>query len=639
MCNANPFDSMITIDCGTTYTKVEVETIGRPRIMRTQSSRPTSWSKVNVLDDTKFFSPKLWIDNILDQIYIAINSMENSHTRTPFISIASVSPVFVAFSPRDPNNAIAIPYWHDCVTNLKLQSMSRLERLVSQAAKGIGKQVFITDMVGYITYQLTNCYTINNTALKEASISYSELCQILEANRITIPEFGIPGTPLSNPLKKHHVFSAETNPLVCIGASDSYCVAMLARKVSLTSNAIYLGTFASLLATNASDTVSRTETEIEYNWLVSLPRFGIYLEQFANYMTREESTINAIKEIDLNAKITRESSKVCWPFLSAPVWDDKRVSKGGQTWRNIDGQPFIGEFTSGCALSLLEAPGYAFLAKVGEYMESTCSMTICGGGASSTVWTEVLSSVLNMRLRVPLAPNLSAALIPRILANLYSERYNIPCLGRDLLWRIRDVHPIQYDHQRTRRIAMAKNIYSSSENDYLGSSIDLSSCTWADLAKLAKDIVNRSGELTQYRVGQVELSISYCAVFCQNQHEYDVFQNLASSVGILANDTATGPVFAVPTIYTDFGNLNILKIRKPDETRPERGDGDFKVDNYSNFKEIWLNEKGFSLIERKDFEMIELMDDDFSDVRAYFSNPPVETHGNLPEALKQLKDK
>jgi len=68
----------------------------------------------------------------------------------------------------------------------------------------------------------------------------------------------------------------------------------------------------------------------------------------------------------------------------------------------------------------------------------------------------------------------------------------------------------------------------------------------------------------------------------------------------------------------------LLKIRKPDPTRPELGDADFTVENYPEFKQRHLSKTGFSLIQkRKDFEMLELADPKFH-VRAYFSNPPLD---------------
>jgi hypothetical protein len=66
-----------------------------------------------------------------------------------------------------------------------------------------------------------------------------------------------------------------------------------------------------------------------------------------------------------------------------------------------------------------------------------------------------------------------------------------------------------------------------------------------------------------------------------------------------------------------------LKIRKPDATRFERGDADFTIIDYPNFKSNYLANPGFKLIERKGFEMIELIDSAFN-ARAYFSNPTLD---------------
>jgi len=85
-----------------------------------------------------------------------------------------------------------------------------------------------------------------------------------------------------------------------------------------------------------------------------------------------------------------------------------------------------------------------------------------------------------------------------------------------------------------------------------------------------------------------------------------------------------GPVYHIQPIKTVSGNLKLLKIRKPDSTKPELGDADFTVGNYSEFKKKHLSKTGFKLIpKREDFEMIELVDSKF-DVRAYFSHPPLD---------------
>ena len=64
----------------------------------------------------------------------------------------------------------------------------------------------------------------------------------------------------------------------------------------------------------------------------------------------------------------------------------------------------------------------------------------------------------------------------------------------------------------------------------------------------------------------------------------------------------------------------MLKIRRPDPKRPERGDADFTVSDYQTFKKTQLGKPGFGLIERTNMEMLELVDPDF-DVLAYYSHP------------------
>lgn len=93
-------------------------------------------------------------------------------------------------------------------------------------------------------------------------------------------------------------------------------------------------------------------------------------------------------------------------------------------------------------------------------------------------------------------------------------------------------------------------------------------------------------------------------------------------IGEVILDTKTGPLFKIALLDTVAGNLKLVKIRKPDETRPERGDADFTINNYPKFKKEFLNKEEFKLIEREKFEMIELMDSKFN-VRGYFSNPPL----------------
>ncbi len=68
---------------------------------------------------------------------------------------------------------------------------------------------------------------------------------------------------------------------------------------------------------------------------------------------------------------------------------------------------------------------------------------------------------------------------------------------------------------------------------------------------------------------------------------------------------------------------SLLKIRKPDSTRTQRKDADFTLENYEEFKEKYSGDtEHFKIIERENFEIIELRDSKFQ-VLSYFSNPPL----------------
>jgi len=144
---------------------------------------------------------------------------------------------------------------------------------------------------------------------------------------------------------------------------------------------------------------------------------------------------------------------------------------------------------------------------------------------------------------------------------------------------------------------------------------------------LVQDIVRESSRLKDKYTDQKNAKVNYACVFCQSDEEYNDFLNLANQLGEVFKETRTGPLFLID-LDTESGKLKLLKIRKPDEARKERGDADFTVDDYFSFKKTHLSKSGFSLIEREDFEMIELIHPNFN-VRTYFSNPPLDQQFGL----------
>ncbi len=138
-----------------------------------------------------------------------------------------------------------------------------------------------------------------------------------------------------------------------------------------------------------------------------------------------------------------------------------------------------------------------------------------------------------------------------------------------------------------------------------------------DIKTLIKNIVKQACILKDKHTDEKNALVNYACIFSQNKQEYEELLEAANKIGTIIKQTPTGPLFKVQ-IETDSGKLQLLKIRIHDPTRSERGDADFTVSNYQDFKK---KHSDLKLITRENFEMIELMDPEFN-VRVYFSNPP-----------------
>lgn len=148
-----------------------------------------------------------------------------------------------------------------------------------------------------------------------------------------------------------------------------------------------------------------------------------------------------------------------------------------------------------------------------------------------------------------------------------------------------------------------------------------------EFKELIRSIVSQADVLKKKYVTEIA-PVNYACIFCQNNEEYSLFQLLAKELGEIIEDTKTWPLFLIEPLSTVAGNLRLLKVRHPDQTRPERGDADFTLKSYDQFKEENLSKIWFSLIVRESFEMIELVEDNYP-VRVYFSNPPLDQNLNI----------
>ncbi|UMX47376.1 MAG: hypothetical protein L7H18_02905 [Candidatus Nealsonbacteria bacterium DGGOD1a] len=141
-----------------------------------------------------------------------------------------------------------------------------------------------------------------------------------------------------------------------------------------------------------------------------------------------------------------------------------------------------------------------------------------------------------------------------------------------------------------------------------------------DLKKLAREIIAEAQRLKIAHTSEDKAPVNYACAFARRVAEYEEMVDLARQLGPIARNTAMGPVFHIDPLPTVAGSLELLKIRRPDTKRRERGDADFTVANYENFKKKYLGKPEFGIIKRPEMEMVELIDPTY-DALAYFSHP------------------
>jgi hypothetical protein len=142
-----------------------------------------------------------------------------------------------------------------------------------------------------------------------------------------------------------------------------------------------------------------------------------------------------------------------------------------------------------------------------------------------------------------------------------------------------------------------------------------------NLITTINSIVSRSGELKNKFTDASSAPVEFACIFCQNEQEYKQFTDSIKKLGKVVEKTNSGFTYLLhKPIQTNAGPLRLVKIRKPDVSRTERGDADFNTE-YNVFKEKYQNNLGFELVKRDTFEMIRLSSPDF-DTMACFSNVP-----------------
>ncbi|EKE21538.1 MAG: hypothetical protein ACD_7C00199G0005, partial [uncultured bacterium] len=117
--------------------------------------------------------------------------------------------------------------------------------------------------------------------------------------------------------------------------------------------------------------------------------------------------------------------------------------------------------------------------------------------------------------------------------------------------------------------------------------------------QLIQQNVQRGMELKNKYTTEINAPVNYSCIFAQMDEEYRRLVSEVSKLGKIVKETKMGNVFLLAEpIETVAGPLRIVKVRKPDPKRKERGDADFTVADYPAFKKEYLGQSGFKLIER-----------------------------------------
>lgn len=142
-----------------------------------------------------------------------------------------------------------------------------------------------------------------------------------------------------------------------------------------------------------------------------------------------------------------------------------------------------------------------------------------------------------------------------------------------------------------------------------------------DFISILEHIVSKGIEAIKSNTECDYLPLDYVAVFSKDEKEFDDLKNFVSRTGTLNDNGKTGETYVLKKPIDVFGHpLKVIKVRKPDLTRPYRGGPDFRVPDYASFKEKYIKGRNFSLMIRDNFEMMELKGED---VLVYFPDRPV----------------
>lgn len=95
--------------------------------------------------------------------------------------------------------------------------------------------------------------------------------------------------------------------------------------------------------------------------------------------------------------------------------------------------------------------------------------------------------------------------------------------------------------------------------------------TAQEVLKSSQEIVRDAKFLKDKHTNEAAAPVNYVCIFAESDSEYEGLLTLIPELGTMRDDTPTGPVIQIQPLDTVAGKAQLLKLRKPDPKRKERG--------------------------------------------------------------------
>lgn len=375
---------VVGIDIGTSYIKGAIRDANGEiiSVYRKQSSADLSGEFINTIQ---------WWKDVKDVIRCLLSQSNNQQNQIVAICVSAISPTLTVFDANNPDKAYSILYStlpkKDC-QNSQYDNFLTETRLNILRKVALNKQFvkpFITDLVGYINWNLTGKLTINSISLA---------CMEADNEALSVSDNSIPNvvSTIENIGKITEKSSKELGInygiYVCGGCPDVMGSVIGSGMKSIEDRMIYLGTFGSLLKLEQEIDIlleSKIIKKQPFNWLLSVPEFGTKIEMLS------KEWFNGTPHI-LCEKANEVYAGCNGTLFFLPRWKYGMITIGEYEFNSNSNNV-------GLALksrAVLESIAYAI--KVVE-KQLPQNIFVSGGGAQSQIWLDIISIVLQRKVK------------------------------------------------------------------------------------------------------------------------------------------------------------------------------------------------------------------------------------------------